>query len=164
MISSGGLLLQPAVEPLEVGALPKDAVLGLQYPVVLVGEDEEFGGDAAQACGVEGSHALVGIDAIVQFAVYAEDGGVPLVDEAMRGVLVGLAGVGRLVFVPISIVVLPVGEPHLLGVGIHRLEVEGSVVGDEALEALLVMSGKIVDAESTERGTNGTEAVAVYIG
>ena len=94
--------------------------------MVLVGEDEKFGGDATQACSVEGSHALVGIDAIVQFAVYAEDGGVPLVDEAMRGVLVGLAGVGRLVLSPVGVFILPVGEPHLLGVGIHRLEVQRS--------------------------------------
>ena len=41
------------------------------------------GGEAAQTGCVESSHALVGIDAVVQFAVYAEDGRVPLVYEAM---------------------------------------------------------------------------------
>ena len=54
----GDLLLQPLVEPLEVGALPQHAVLRTQYPVVLVGVDEQFGRDAADDGGIEGSHAL----------------------------------------------------------------------------------------------------------
>ena len=52
------LLLQPLVEPLKVGALPQYAVLRTQYPVVLVGVDEQFGRDATDDGGIEGSHAL----------------------------------------------------------------------------------------------------------
>ena len=132
--------------------------------MVLVGEDEQLGRDATQACGIECSHALVGIDAIVQLSVDAEDGGVPLIDETVGRVLIGLAGVRRLILVPIGIVVLPVREEHLLGVGIHGLEVEGTVMGDEALEALIVMASEVIDAETSERGSNGSQAVFVDIG
>ena len=52
------LVLQPLVEPLEVGALPQHAVLRTQYPVVLVGVDEQFGWDAADDGCIEGGHAL----------------------------------------------------------------------------------------------------------
>ena len=93
----------------------------------------------------------------------AQNGGVPLVHEAVGRVGVGLAGVGGLVFVPEGIVVLPVGEPVLLGLRVHSLEVEGAVVGDEALEALVVVAGQVVHAEAAERGTHGTQAVFVYI-
>ena len=37
------LFLQPAIQPLEVGALPENTVLGFQYPVVLVGEYQQLG-------------------------------------------------------------------------------------------------------------------------
>ena len=46
--------LKPSVEPTEEGALPEDAVLGLEHPVVLVGIDEKFGGNALHAGGIEG--------------------------------------------------------------------------------------------------------------
>ena len=113
------LVLQPAVEPVEIGSLPKDTVLWFQHPVVFVGEDEQLGFDATQTGGVEGSHALVGVDAVVLLAVDAEDGGVPLVDEAMRRVVICPLGILRLVLVPIGIIVFPVGEPHLFRVSIH---------------------------------------------
>ena len=77
------LFLQPAVEPFKVGALPEDAVLGFQYPVVLVGEDEQLGLDATHTGGIEGTHALSGIDAVVLLAVDAENGSIPLVDKEM---------------------------------------------------------------------------------
>ena len=52
------LLLQPLVEPLEVGALPQHAVLRTQYPVVFIGVDEQFGRDATDDGSIEGGHAL----------------------------------------------------------------------------------------------------------
>ena len=73
----------PAVEPGEEGALPEDAVLGFEHPVVLVGVEEQLGFDAFHAGGIEGAHALGGIDAVVFLAVDAEDGGVPLVNKAV---------------------------------------------------------------------------------
>lgn len=41
------LFLEPSVEPVEERALPEHAVLRLEHPVVLIGEDEKLGGDAA---------------------------------------------------------------------------------------------------------------------
>ena len=96
--------------------------------MVLVGIDEKFGGDALHAGGIEGSHTLVVVDAVVHLAMDAEDGGVPFIHKAVGRLGVGLAGVGSLVFVPEGIVVFPVAEPSLLGVGVHRLKVEGTVV------------------------------------
>lgn len=34
------LFLQPAVEPAEVSALPQDAVLGFEHPVILIGIEQ----------------------------------------------------------------------------------------------------------------------------
>ena len=73
--------------------------------MVLVREDEELGRDATHAGGIEGTHALVGVDAIVLLAVDAEDRGVPLVDELVGAVLVSLLGVGSLVLVPVSVII-----------------------------------------------------------
>ena len=95
--------------------------------------------------------------------MYAENGRVPFVDKLVGAVLVGAFGVGREVFVPVGIIILPVAEPVLLSIGIHRLEVEGTVVGDKGLEAFVVMAGKVVDREASERGANGCHAVAVDI-
>ena len=44
---------EPAVEPAEEYALPQDGVLGLDNPVVLVGEDYHFGRYAAKFGGIE---------------------------------------------------------------------------------------------------------------
>ena len=155
------LFLQPSIQSLEVGALPENTVLGFQYPVVLVGEDKQLGLDALHACGIESTHTLGGIDAVVFLAMDAEDGGVPFIYKAMGGVLVGLTGVGCLVFVPVGIVVFPVAEPVLLGLGVHGLEVEGTVVGDEALEALVVMASEEIDGEAAEGSTYGSHAVFI---
>ena len=95
--------------------------------MILVWEDEQLGRNATHTCRIEGSHALVCIDAIVFFAMDAEDRSVPLVYKLVRAVLVCLLGVGSLVFVPVSIIVLPVGEPNLLGICIHAFEVESSI-------------------------------------
>ena len=60
---------QPPVKPIEIGALPKNTILGFQHPVVFVGEDEQLGLDALHAGGIESRHALCGIDAIVFLSV-----------------------------------------------------------------------------------------------
>ena len=90
------------------------------------------------------------VDAVVFFTMDAEDGSVPLIDKLVRRVLVGLVSIGGTVLVPIGIVVLPVGEPVLLGLGVHGFKIESTVMGDETLEALVVMTGEIIDGESTE--------------
>ena len=84
-------VFQPLIQPAEESALPQDAVLGFQYPVVLVGEDEQFGGHASQFRCIECRHALRGEDAEILFAVDAEDRRVPFVYEK-----VGRIGVAAL--------------------------------------------------------------------
>ena len=90
------ILFQPLVQPAEEGALPEHAVLWLQHPVVLVGVEEELGGDAAQSGCVEGALSLTAEDAVVLVAVDAEDGSVPAVDvevgALLEGVVLALGG------------------------------------------------------------------------
>ena len=112
--------------------------------MVLIRIDEELGWDAAHAGCIEGAHALIGIDAVNLFAVDAEDWSIPLVNELVRTVLVSLLGVGTLVLVTVSIDILPVREPSFLGIGIHALQDESPIVGEERLETLVVMTGEIV--------------------
>jgi len=69
---------------------------------------------------------------------------IPLVYKLMRTVLVSLLGVGTLILVPVSILILPVAEPSLLGIGVHALQIESSVVGEERLETLVVVTGEII--------------------
>ena len=131
--------------------------------MILVWEDEQLGRNATQTSRIEGSHALVCIDAIVFLAMDAEDRSVPLVYKLVRAVLVCLLGVDSPVFVPVSIIVLPAGEPNLLSVSIHAFEVESSIVSKESLEALVVMTGQIIYRETSEAGAYATQGVFVYI-
>jgi hypothetical protein len=131
--------------------------------VVLIRIDEELGWDATHAGCIEGAHALVGIDTVILFAVDAEDWSIPLVYKLMRTVLVGLLGVGTLVLVPVSILVFPVREPSLLCIGVHALQVESTIVREECLETLVVMTGEIVYRETTETGTDTAQTILVYV-
>ena len=131
--------------------------------MILVREDEKFGWYASHACGIESTETLIGIDAIVLLTVDAEDRSVPFVNKAMWGVLVCLLCTCRSILVPVGIIVLPVREPGLLGVGVHRLKVEGTVVGDERLETLVVVRGKVINGETTEACAYASEAVLVNI-
>ena len=79
--------------------------------MVLIGEEKQLCFDASQASGIESTHALSRTDAVILLAMNAKDGRIPLVNEAMRRVLIGLTGTVGLVFIPVSVVVLPVGEP-----------------------------------------------------
>ena len=86
-------LFKPTVEPVKECSLPEYTVLWLQHPVVLVGEDEQLCLNTLHAGCIECRHALGGIDAIVFFTVYTQDGSVPFVDEFVRTVLVSLLGI-----------------------------------------------------------------------
>lgn len=134
---------QPAVEPAEEHALPHDGVLGLENPVVLIGEDQHLGGNSTQTGGVEGHFSLGGKDAEVIFAVGDKDGGVPIVDKFVGRV--GESALGdRIVFVPECSAHVPVDEPHFLGFEILGFHVEDSRVGDECGETALVDAGEHV--------------------
>ena len=135
------IIFQPTVEPIEVGALPQYAVLGLEHPVVLVGIDKQLGFYAFHAGGVEGTHALGGIDTVVFLAMDAQYWGIPVVYPTVGRIGIGLLRTGGLVLVPISIVVLPVGEPVLFCLGVHGFQIESAIVGYEALETLVVVTG-----------------------
>ena len=73
-------------------------------------------------------------------------------------------GVGHLRTMPVGLVIFPVGEPVLLCLQIHRSKVECSIVGDESLEAFVVMPCEVVDRETSEAGTYGTQLVLIDIG
>ena len=135
------VLLQPAVQPVEEGTLPENAVLGFQYPMVFIGEDEELGGNTFHAGCIEGGHTLSIVDAVVLLAVDAEDGRVPLLHHLVRRVVVGLLGTWHLRTVPVGLIIFPVAEPVLFRLQVHSCQIEGTVVGNESLEALLMDAG-----------------------
>jgi hypothetical protein len=51
---------------------------------------------------------------------------------------------------PVSLVVLPVGEPVLLCFQVHGSKVKGTIVRDKSLETLVVMTSKVVDGKTAE--------------
>ena len=132
--------------------------------MILVGEEQQLGGNTLEAGSIESAKALIGVDAVVFLAMDAKDRCVPLVDKLVWTGIIGATGIGRTVGIPVSIFLLPVGEPCFFGVRIHRLQVEGTVVCDEAFETSVVMTGKIINGEATETGTYCSHAVTVNIG
>lgn len=155
------ILFQPAVEPTEEGAMPQQSVLGLQYPVVLVGIDKQLGGYATQFGCIESTHTLRCKYAVVFLAMYAEDGGIPLVDKA-----VGRVGKGALCrsicFIPRCAAHIPIGKPHLLGLHILLLDVEDTGMGYKGIETVVVMTGQPIYRETAVAGAYGTHLA--YIG
>ena len=88
--------------------MPENTVLGFQHPVVLVWEDEQLSRNAAQTGSIEGAHALIVNNAVVLFAVDAEDGRIPLIYKLMGRILVSLVGTCGTILGPIGIGLLPV--------------------------------------------------------
>ena len=113
------LLLQPAVKPVEECALPENTILWFEHPVVLVREEQQFCRDSLHAGCIEGTHSLIGIDAVVLLAVDTKDWGIPVVNSFMWAVSISLACSIGLVLLPLSIIILPVREPSLLSIGVH---------------------------------------------
>ena len=60
---------------------------------------------------------------------------------------------GHFVLLPVGATEVPVGKPQLLGLEVLLLKVEDAVVGNEGLEALVVMACKPVYGVAAERGT-----------
>ena len=58
--------------------MPVEGILRLEYPVVLVGEDDQFRGNSHHLGGVECCHSLLVGDTEVHSPMYAEYGRVPL--------------------------------------------------------------------------------------
>ena len=131
--------------------------------MVLIWIDKQFCWYATQACCIKGSKTLVCIDTVVHLAVYAKDRCIPLVYKFVWRVRIGALGTVGLYILPIGVVILPVREPCLLRICIHRLKVECSVVCNECLETLVVMACKIVYRETSETCTYTSQAVLVYI-
>ena len=157
------LVFEPAVEPAEEEALPHYGVLGLEYPVVLVGIDYHLGGNATELGGVEGGHALGGEDAVVVLAVGNHDGSGPAVDEAVGGVGEGALSCG-VVLLPEGSAHVPVGKPHFFGFEILGLHVEDAGVGEKGCEAAFVVAGEPVDGEAAVACAGGAYAGVVDVG
>ena len=126
----------------------------------LILERNETGRNVVQTGCREGLERLRVGDAVVVLTRDDEHRGVPLVDE-----LVGRVGIRALcrsvVFLPISATVVVVYEPQLLGVAIHRLEVEDAAVGNKGLETLLVATGQEIDRITTIRSTHTAHALLI---
>ena len=133
-------MLHVCVKPVKEAALPEDAILRFEHPMVLVGETEELGRNATQLGGIEGRHSLRGDDTIVLFALDAEDWSVPLIYKTMGRVLESL-----LVSVPESTTHVPVGKPHFFRFQVLLLDVEDAIVGDESLETLVVAASSMAE-------------------
>ncbi len=152
----------PAMQPVEEGALPEDAVLRLEHPVVLVREDQQLRRHTAHLRRVKRCHALVSQDPVVFLTVNAENRRIPLVHELVRRV--GKRALGDFVVpIPVTASHVPVGEPLLLGLQVLHLHVEDAVVRNECLEAPVMMSGKPIDTESAKRRTDAAKTVFVHI-
>ena len=150
------------VEEMEEAALPENAVLGLENPVVFIGIQQEFGRNAAQDGRVERCHALGSHDTVVEFPVDNQDRRIPFFYELMRGVGEGaLRHFVRLV--PVRAAHVPVGEPEFLGFGVLLFHVEHPVVGDESLEAFVVVAGQPIDRECPVAGTDAAQLVLVDV-
>ena len=74
---------QPAVEPTDKCAVEKHTVLGLENPVIFIGEDEQLGRNATQLGSIECTHTLRGKDAEVFLTMNAEDGSIPFAYKAV---------------------------------------------------------------------------------
>ncbi len=143
--------------------MPKEAVLGTEHPVGLVGEIEVAGVETAELGSIVGCHALRGDNAEVELAMDDTEGGVPFVDEEVGGVGIGVGGLG--VLFPVGAAEVPVGEPVFFGFETLLFEVEHAVVGEEGFEAVvLVVAGEPVDTVAAERGAAGTDAVGIDLG
>ena len=77
------LFFEPLVKPAEEQALPHHGILGLEYPVIFIGEYYHLGGNTAQLGGIECLHALRGKDAVVILAMAYHDRSGPAVDIAV---------------------------------------------------------------------------------
>ena len=66
-----------------------------------------------------------------------------------------------MLFFPVGTAHVPVGKPFLFRFQVLHLHVEDTVVGDEGLEALVVVSGQPIDGEASEAGTYAAQAVLV---
>ena len=77
---------------------------------------------------------------------------------------VGIAALySWVVLVPVRATQIPVGEPEFFGFEILLFHVEESVVCDEGLETLVVVSGQPVYRISSEAGTYTAQAVFIYV-
>ena len=111
---------------------------------------------------IKGSHALVGQDTVVLLAMDTEDRGVPFADKEVRRI--GKSALCNLVLlIPIGTAHVPVGEPFLLSLEVLHFHIEDTVVCNEGLEALVMMTSQPINAEATEGGTYATQAIFVGV-
>ena len=136
--------LQPTIEPVEEGSLPKYAILRLQHPVVLIGIDQQFSWYASHDGCIESRHGLVGQDAVVALAVDAEDRCIPLIHKQMWRAGVSLLG-NLVLLVPVWATQIPVHEPFLLCLEILHVDIEDTIVGNECLETLVMIACQPID-------------------
>src|SRR3712207_9475107 len=77
---------------------------------------------------------------IVFLTMDYEDRCVPIGHKLVGTVVVSTLCVWREVLFPKGVFVLPIREPCLFCVGVHAFKVKSSIVGDESLEAFLMVT------------------------
>ena len=92
----------------------------------------------------------------------AEDRSVPLVNELMRRILESALNRG-IVLQPRSTAEVPVGEPSLFGLCVLCLEVVNTIVCNESLETLVVVSCQPINAEAAKTCTYAAQTVLVNV-
>ena len=68
----------------------------------------------------------------------------------------------RILFFPVSTAHIPVGKPFFFCLQILHFHIEDTVVGNECLEALVVMSGQPIHRKSSEAGTYTTQTITIH--
>ena len=153
--------LHPALQPAVDFAIPEDGVLGFEDPVVFVGEIDEAAGDAQPLEGGVKLEALGDGDAVVEFAVDHEGGGLEV------------RGVGHRVLRVVGGRFFPrrtaggVVEPVDGGVGGELgIEVGDTGVADDGFEAVGVAGdpgGEVAAVAGAEGGGAGGVEEGVFL-
>src|SRR5262245_9122480 len=123
-------ILQPFVEPRQYFAMPFEAVVGLQDPVVLIRKDHESARDAAPLQRSERGESLAVRYAEIQLTVRDQHRRAPLVDMVHR---VELLVVLRLF--ELRATMFPFLEPELFSLVVHAAAVEDAGVIHDAPES-----------------------------
>src|SRR5690606_19809090 len=145
-------------------ALPGNAVLCRENPMILFGEEEQLAFYPPKLCGLKRLECLAGRDPVVPAPLNDEDGRIPFCDQVagiVSAVGVLRCGVGC---VPVRAAVIPIDKPQLFRGAVHALQVEDSVVGYESLESLLVNAGQIKYGIPAIARSHASEPILVDIG
>ena len=132
--------------------------------MVFIGEKKELSRNTAEACCREGAFCLGIFNAEVLLTVNAEDGSVPTIYIEVRRSLKHLRTLAIRILIPRCLPHIPVGEPHFFGFNILLLCIEDTIVCNECLETLVVITCQPIYTITAETCTNGSESLCINPG